>query len=248
MSRQRVAIASLLAVFAASMFTTAVASAAGPFWHRNGAPLEQKASVGVSGQNKGNLTLKSTVAGITISCTTSNSKGTIESQGATLQGQGKGIVKYEHCTVVGAETSCQIAEKDATEKPGNESITTRQLKIHLATATVQSKEQIVALFEPAPNEQSTEKIFTKFAIVSKPGETCLIAGPYTVKGSVVAQLSPQEAESQEGSLFFPEPAITTITHEGQTVHPELHLGSSAAVFTGYYGQKAQTGTFGVFRT
>ncbi|HEY7830743.1 MAG TPA: hypothetical protein VIC06_09295, partial [Solirubrobacteraceae bacterium] len=69
------------------MFTTAVASAAGPFWHRNGAPLEQKASVGVSGQNKGNLTLKSTVAGITISCTTSNSKGTIESQGATLQGQ-----------------------------------------------------------------------------------------------------------------------------------------------------------------
>jgi hypothetical protein len=245
MLRQRTVALSLVAVFVASMFTVASASAAGPFWHRNGSKLTQ-GSVGVTGQNKGNLSLSSKIGTtpITITCTASASVGTIDGQGPTLQGQGKGKVKYTGCKTNVA--NCGISET-LPEKPPTGNITTGQLKIHLATGTVQGTEQIVALLEPSPSEQTAEKVFTKFAIV-KEASACLLEGLYKVSGSVVAQLSPQEAESQEGSLFFPEPAITTITHEGQTVHPGLFLGTAEAVFKGYYAQKAQSGTLGVFRT
>jgi hypothetical protein len=245
MLRERTVALGLVAVFVASMFTVASASAAGPFWHRNGSKLVQ-GSVGGTGQSKGNLSLSTKIGTtpITFTCTSSTSVGTIDGQGPILQGQGKGKVKYTGCTT--NVSNCGISETLA-EKPASQKITTGQLKSHLATATVQGVDQIVALFEPSPTEQTAEKVFVKFAIV-KESVACLLEGLYTVKGSVVAQLAPQEAESQEGSLFLPDIPITTITHEGQTVHPGLFLGTNDAILRGYYTQRTQTGTVGVFRT
>jgi hypothetical protein len=207
-----------------------------PVWHMNGTKLGQ-GSAGITGQSKGSLVLKSKAAGIefTITCSESSSVGTIDGQGDTLQGQGKGTVKYSLCKI---ETNpkvegCKVAEP----------INTNQLKAHLARASVQGTEQIVTLFEPSGSSQTTEKVFATIKIV-----TCgVLNGAFPVKGSVAAAVSPQETEGQEGSLFFPETPISPVKHEGQEVKPGLTLGGTEAIFTGYYSQKLQGGgKFGVF--
>lgn len=229
---------SMLAVFAASMFSVAVASAEGPYWSVGGTKLAQGASKGITLQSKGALTLKSTVGGnpTTITCLKSEGKGTIDSQGATLQGQGKGIVKYEECKtlikVAGEEQSCT--------KPTT--LTTNQLKTHLAKATVQGVTQGVEILEPSPG-QTTE--FISFVTGGCTSEV-LNGLAIKVKGCVVGQIVPQSEEVQEGLLAFPEPAITSIVHEGQKVICQLNLGAAEATFGGAYSAKLQSGEkFGI---
>ncbi len=241
MFRLRIALWSLLAVFAVSGLSAAAASAEGPFWHVGGEKLKQ-GSKGLKLQSKGPLVLRSEVTAkpenvkIVITCNTSTSEGTIEGQGPTRQGQDKGTVSYEQCKV---ETKPVIAECKVVEP-----IKTGQLKSHLAFATVQGSEQIVDLFEPSPTQQTEEKVFARINLKPCAG----IAGVYPVTGSAVAQLAPQEVEGQEGSLFFPEEPITKIKHEGQEVSTGLFLGPLAAKFTGYYGARLQSGErYGVFR-
>lgn len=211
-----------------------------PNWHMNGSKLSQGSSVGITGQSKGNLVLKSKAAGIdfTISCTTSHTVGTIDGQGNLLQGQDKGTVKYEGCTITNKENikPCEVGEKEVGV------INTNQLKSHLAYAQVQGTEQIVDIFEPSTSEQTKELIFANIHIIN-----CgILKGVFPVKGSVASQMMPQEEESQEGSLFFPETPISTVSQEGQEAHPKLTLGTNEAIFTGFYGQQIQSGTYGAF--
>jgi hypothetical protein len=241
MPRQRIVMLSLMAVFVTSMFTTAVASAEGPFWHVNGVKLKQ-GSVGITGQNKGNLKFVTTLgnATIKITCTTSSTEGTIDGQGETRQGQDKGKVTFSGCTVVGEPPfpeGCKVKEP----------ITTNQLKSHLANATVQGVEQIVDLFEPTGPQQEVKKVFVILVF-----ELCgaILNGPHEVTGNVAAQLVPQRIEAQEGLLSFPETPITTIKHEGQEVTGVgLKFAGNVAKFSGSYTQKLQNNLpYGVFNT
>ncbi len=225
---------------------TAVASAEGPFWHVGGAPLGQ-ASKGIKLLNKGPLALTSELVAkpnnieFKITCGYSTSNGTIDGQGTTKQGQGKGTVTYEQCKVEDkAELACKVIEP----------IKTNQLKVHLAHATIGAKEQMVELFEPSPSQQTEEKIFATIVIASTSGSSCTgLAGSFKIHGSVVGQITPQEEEVVEGGLSFPATPILSVKHEGQTVATGLFAGTAAATFTGSYGAKLQSGEkFGVFQT
>jgi hypothetical protein len=238
MLRLRISLLSLVAVCAVGMFSAAAASAAGPFWYVNGGKLEQGSRL-INGQSKGNLVLRATVLNITfrITCTASHSVGTIDGQGPTLQGQDKGKVKYEGCTIA---TEPEIKECEVAK-----TLETNQLKSHLATATVQSTEQIVDLFEPTGSSQTTAKPF----IIIKLTKCGVLSGAFEVTGSVVGQIIPQETESQKGILNFPEPPITEVTHEGQKQKDKLSFGGNEATFTGVYQQELQGATpFGVKKT
>jgi len=240
MSRQRLVLVSTMAVFVASMLAASAASAAGPFWHTNGTKLVQ-GSAGVKLQSKGALSLKGSVSGVTvtITCNNSTSDATIDGQGATKQGQGKGFVKYTSCKV---ETLTSEGAKGSCTEP--KTITTSQLKSHLAEATFQGVTQIVELFEPVAGSTST------FVEIPLSGCTLALLNGLKppVKGSVVGVVEPQEAEGQEGSLIFPEAPISKIKHEGQEPKVELTLNGSVSTFSGFYGARIQSGTFGVFRT
>ncbi|HEY7951873.1 MAG TPA: hypothetical protein VID70_02735, partial [Solirubrobacteraceae bacterium] len=123
-----------------------------------------------------------------------------------------------------------------------EPIKTNQLKTHLALATVQGQEQIVDLIEAATSQQ-TGNTWGNITLIN-----CgVLNGIYPIRGSLAGALAPQEAESQEMSLYFPE-VITTIKHEGQESSVRLTIGMNAAVFSGFYGARLQNGSFGVFRT
>jgi hypothetical protein len=227
------------------MLTTAVASATGPFWHTEGKKLEQ-GSKGLKLQSKGPLSLKSTLAGIevVITCGHSTSEATIDGQGPTKQGQGKGIVKYEQCETKGGTAG--VCKKPI-------AITTNQLKTHLATAVVQGKTQIVELLEPSPSQQVEKPTFVKippFAECSGTAAPLLGISP-PVNGKVAGLVEPQGREvqeGQEGSLYFPPEPIKKINHEQQEVEVILTLGATEteATFTGWYGARAQSGTFGAF--
>jgi hypothetical protein len=238
MSRQRIVLVSLVAVFAASMLTTAVASAAGPFWHVSGSKLKQ-GSVGVTLQSKGALSLKSVLSSlqVTITCSTSVGEGTIDGQGETLQGQGKGVVKY---------TSCEVKEGTAGKCGKPTAITTNQLKSHLANAIFQGKEQIVELFE-AGSPQTTNFVTIPLGECT---DTILNGINAPVKGSVASAVEPQEVEGQEGSLFFPPEPFKVVKHEGQELtNVGLTLMSAPATFTGWYSARLQNSLkFGVFST
>jgi hypothetical protein len=234
MSRLRIALLSLVAVFAVNMLAAEVASAEGPYWYVGGTKLVQ-GSKGIKLQSKGPLVLKSEVPGTTtkveISCGRSTADGTIDGQGATRQGQGKGIVTYEQCKVtLNPSGACGV------EQP----IKTNQLKSHLVREVFQGGEQNGELFEPSTSQQTTG--FVKIHLIN-----CgILGGVYEVKGSVVADIVPSEVESQEGTLHFPEPRITEVKHEGQIVEPKLLLGTKEATFTGQYGTRLQSGeNFGV---
>lgn len=245
MLRLRISLLGLVAVCAVGVFSAAAASAAGPFWHVGGSKLVQ-GSKNIKLQNKGPLTLSSEVVAkpenisFTITCNNSTSDGTIDGQGETKQGQGKGTVTYTSCKVEDkALLACKVAEP----------IKTGQLKVHLAHGIVQNKRQIVELFEPSPSQQTEEKVFTTVILASTSGSSCTaIAGSYKIHGSVVGQLAPQEQEAQEGLLSFPEPAITQVEHEGQTVEVGLFAGTVPAKFVGVYSARLQPlEAFGVFQ-
>jgi len=246
MSRLRIALLSLVAVFAVNMFVAAVASAEGPFWHVGGEKLKQ-GSKGIKLQSKGELILKGELSSkptnikVVITCLNSTSNGTIDGQGPTKQGQDKGTVTYTQCSVVTEPEfkGCTVVEP----------ITTNQLKSHLAEAVVQQKMQIVDLFEPSPNPQLEQKGETPSFVTIHLTKCGLAEGLWPVKGSVVAQLAPQEEEGQEGSLYFPKEPILKINHEGQQeVKVGLTFNGLPATFTGFYGARLQSGEkWGVFR-
>lgn len=240
MSRQRAVLLSMVTMFVVSMLAASAASAAGPFWHVNEAKLKQ-GSVGVKLQSKGPLSLKGAVSGVTvtITCNNSTSDATIDGQGETKQGQGKGFVKYTSCKV---ETLTTEGAKGSCAEPTT--ITTNQLKSHLAEGVFQGKAQIVELFEPIAGPTGT---FVEI-LLGKCTPALLSGLRPPVKGSVVAGIAPQEAEGQEGSLIFPAEPIKKIKHEGQEPTVSLTLNGTEATFTGFYGARIQSGTFGVFRT
>jgi len=208
-----------------------------PNWHVNGTKLSQ-GSKGITLQNKGTLSLKGTLSGlsVTISCGTSVGEGTIDGQGEKLQGQGKGVVKYTSCETKVGEAGGKCTKPTA--------ITTNQLKSHLANAAFQGKEQIVELFEPG-SPQTTNFVTIPLGECK---ETILNGINAPVKGSVAGVIEPQEEESQEGSLFFPTEPIKVVKHEGQELTSVgLTLNGTASTFTGWYSSKLQTGLkFGVF--
>lgn len=242
MSRLRISLFGLVAACMASMCMTAIASAEGPYWHTAGAKLKQ-GSIGVKLLNKGPLVLHSElqskpVITFTITCGYSTSNGTIDGQGETKQGQGKGTVTYEQCKVENsAALLCKVIEP----------IKTNQLKVHLAHIT--GTEEIVELFEPSPSQQTTEKIFTTLVIASTSGSSCTgLAGSFKIHGSVAGHVIPQEEEVTQGTLSFPEVAITSIKHEGQIVPIGLFAGPAPATFVGIYDAKLQKGDpFGAFQ-
>jgi hypothetical protein len=207
----------------------------GPIWQVNGTKLNQ-GSKGISLQNKGSLVLKGELSGlkVTITCETSTGLGTIDGQGTTRQGQGKGTVSYEKCKAVLNEGTCEVVEP----------IKTNQLKSHLVLATAQEETQIAEVFEPSSSQQVEKPVFVKITL-----KGCgVLNGPHEVTGSVVAVLQPQEEETQEGGLSFPTTAITSAIHEGQSVTTGLKFGPNAATFSGYYSAKLQNGEpFGAFQ-
>ncbi len=230
MLRLRISLLSLVAVFAVSMFSAAVASASeGPLWKVGGARLTQ-GSKGVKLLNKGPLVLKSSLQGgkvtITITCGRSSSDSTIDGNGSH-QGQGKGVITYEQCKVTLKEGTCEVVEP----------IKTNQIKAHLVRLTYEGKEQQNGeLFEAAPSQQIEKPFFVKIQL-----KNCgVLNGPYEVKGSVVGVIEPTEEEVVEGQLHFPESGIEKVKHEGQEIGFGLTLGGEPATFVGQYGAKLQS--------
>jgi hypothetical protein len=70
-----------------------------------------------------------------------------------------------------------------------------------------------------------------------------------VKGSVVANVFPENQEGLSGNLTFPKEPITKVKHEGQERTVGLTLGGVAATFSGIFEAKLVSGeTWGAFST
>ena len=215
------------------LLTTSNERRQGPYWHVNGSGFAEGIKQ-VALQSKGNIVLKSELAGvsITITCTASVSEGTtIEGNGAG-QGQGKGRFKYSGCTV--NIPKCVVAEP----------ITTVQTKAHLAIDPNNKQQKLVEFFAPQQG--------TTFATLKFSGTGCgVILGSQPVKGNIAAEVVPIESEVQEGLLNFPAKPIVEVELGEQTQKTKVGLtfANEPSVLSAAYGAKLVTGEkWGVFGT
>jgi len=186
-----------------------------PSWWSSNIQLKQQTKQ-IKLQLKGKAALESTVGGlaVTIKCNTGVTEGATIEGSAFGSGQGKGRITFTSCS----SSTC----------PPREPIVTKQTKSHLGMIAGQLK--YGEIFEPTEGETFTEITL---------GGVCGVTLP--AKGSVVAEVSPQEAETQEGLLNFPETAITKINLEGQEKTVSLKLGTEAAKFNGAFGTRLAEG-------
>jgi hypothetical protein len=230
MLKTRVALLGVLALFIASGIATSAASAAGPYWRVNGTRLAQGASKQVKLQSKGVTVLKGEALGATveIECHNSYSEGAaIEGQG-NFQGQDKGRVVFEQCTVGGTAGCTAVAEP----------IKTNQIKSYLAYDPNNKQQKFIDVFEP--QQGSTFVVLRLSGGVFCPAEAA-------VAGAAAAEIIPIEKENQEGLLNFPIKPITKIEHEQQVRTIGLKFANEPAVFSGAYGARLQTNEkWGVF--
>jgi hypothetical protein len=244
MLKARTALLGVLAVFIASGVATSAAYAGGPFWHVNGAKLNQGTKQ-LNLQNKGPLVLKGSALGIEaiVECSTSEGAGTtIEGSGAQKPGQGKGKLKFTNCTTKfgGSTEPCRV----------HEPIETNQSKAILTTSSESKQNKYALLFQP---QQGNTFVVLKFENNIK---TCSL-GALEVKGNQAAEVIPGGGgvELQEGSLVFPATPIkkvqlfTTDGVQPQEVSVGLFLGVNEAKFSGFYKASLVTGeVFGVSDT
>lgn len=241
MSRIRILLVSLVAVFTVGLLTSALASAANPAWKVQGVKL--------GAQVKKQIKITAGVTNLTGKVATENSKITCEKavvEGAYIEGNGTGAgqdgattITFTGCTNIGP-TSCTITEP----------IHTKQLKSHLVTYGA-GQGKIGDLYEPSQG--------TEFASIGFHGTSCAsgIKEPmmFPVKGSVVAELKTrgqkQEQEPLEsviGEVVFPEELISKAKLEGQEIEPKLSIGANpSAKFVGKFEAQLVSGeSFGVF--
>jgi hypothetical protein len=201
---------------------------AGPRWYVSGDELEGTKQLKL--QLKGAAILRATVGGQTVEleCKNSISEGAAIEEGGPAQGQAKGRLKFTQCRVVTPINCTMPAE-----------LTTNQTKSHLARSA-ETQKKYVELFEPQQGETFVKVPFT--------GAGCILLNPTPIKGTIAAEISPIETESQEGLLNFPEPAIKHIVLEQQErTNVGLTFGTVAGVFKAVYGARLEIGApWGVF--
>jgi hypothetical protein len=228
MFKMRVALLGILALLTVSGIAASAASAAqpqGPYWRVGGTRLGQGEIKQLKLQLKGQAVLKGERGGakVVIECKNSYSEGaTIEGQG-NFQGQDKGRVTYEQCTVREPK-ECELSTPQ---------IKTNQTKSYLAyngTKPEIKQQKFVDVFEP---QQGTKFVVLLF----KGGCVVNLTHEVVVTGAVAAEVIPIEREGQEGQLVFPETPITTIVHEGQERKIELEFAGISAVFSAAYGAR-----------
>jgi hypothetical protein len=234
--KPRLALLGVLALFITSGIVTSVASANGPAWKVNGsrlgAQVKQKTKI-IAGET----TLKAKVIGTptSIKCETSvvaNSFIEGNGQGAGLNGA-SGIT-YETCKVT-EPLKCLVAQP----------IKTVPVKSQLVLFGG-GQGKIGDLFEPT---QGTT--FVTIVLENEGTKACIVAGSFPVKGTVVAEVKPENSEVLTGELAFPSVAISQIKKEGgaATQISPLEIGTgNPATFIGKYEVGLESGMkFGAFR-
>jgi hypothetical protein len=203
---------------------------AGAFvWVDNGKVLEQgKKQVNISSaQGEPELKGKVALLGAWISCKSAVTQNAyIEGDGIN-SGQGSASnITFEKCTTH-EPAKCIV----------NEPIKTKQVKSRLVEYTNSAKQlKTGELFEPSQGETYVEISFKKGA------EKCAIEGEvFPVKGSVVANVFPEDQESLNGYLTFPKEPITAVKSEGQEREVGLTLGGVASTFSGIFESKLASG-------
>jgi hypothetical protein len=206
-----------------------------PHWYVNGSRLLQgKKAVNISAaQVESELKGKVALLGAWISCKSAITQNAYIEGSGTNQGQDSASnITFEKCTTH-EPAKCIV----------NEPIKTKQIKSQLVEYTNNSKQtKIGDLFEPSQGEIYVEISFKKGV------EKCAIEGEvFPVKGSVVANIFPENQEVLNGHLTFPKEPITVVKHEGQERKVGLTLGGGAATFSGIFEAKLVSGEkWGVF--
>jgi hypothetical protein len=204
------------------------------FWQRRGETVGQGLVIPLKLQLKGTATLSAPELNkLTIECTSSASEGSdIEGQGKARSGQDKGALTFKGCKTNIKE--CKVAEP----------ITTNPTKSRLALSetTAQGKAiRDVDVFEPTEG--------TTFVELKLSGTGCgVIAGGQKIKGSVAAEIGPENAEVKEGLLSFPATAIKEVYNEQGKEKVGLTIGASSVptAFSAVYGSQLESGeAFGV---
>jgi hypothetical protein len=233
MYKMRVALWAALALVAVSGIATSAAAAAGPYWHLGGSRLT-KASWPASVAKAGETELNAKVLGIsfTIKCGAS----TVEGAEIIGNGSGQGLdtansIAFEECTI-GTPKGCAVPQP----------IKTTAVKSRLVTY---DSGKIGDLFEPTKGSD-----FVTITFENEKGAKCpLDKVKFPVKGSIAAEVKPEEKEVKVGELIFPATPITQVKEEGgtpTTIGLEVGEGN-AANFSGKFAvEMAVDETFGVF--
>lgn len=239
MFKTRVALLGALTLLITSGIATSVASAAGPYWRVNGSRLEKGSKfINVAG---GATELKATVLGlsVTIACGEAEVENARLIGNGTSQGQDSAkSITFEKCKVVSPKqcTSAKI-------------IKTVEVESHLVIFTNAAKEEKIGdLFEPTTGSE-----FTTIALENNGEEKCPFAETsFPVKGSAVAEVTPEGTEATSGELVFPKTPIAEVKKEGgaaEKVGLEIGGAANKASFSGKFTTNLLPGEkFGAFTT
>jgi hypothetical protein len=236
MFKIRGALFGALALLVLSGVAASAASAAGPYWHVNGARLETGSKE--VALKAGATELKATVLGVpfVILCEAASSAGATITGNGENQGQDSAkSITFEKCRATSSFKACTV-----------ENVKTVPVKSHLVL--IVGTEGIGDLIEPTSGSE-----FTKIVIKNPGVESCPFKKEETfpVKGSTVARVSPEGSEAATGELSFPAVPITEVKKEGETRKVGLFVSreENKASFSGNFEAKLTTGEkFGVFKT
>ncbi len=238
MFKARAALCGALTLLIISGIAASAASAAGPFWHVNGAPLKtgSKAITATAGVAE----LKATVLGLSVTIACEAAKAENASIVGNGTGQGQDVAKaitFEKCSV--SPKTCALTEG---------TIKTVEIKSHLVIFTNSLKEERIGdLIEPTAGTE-----FTTIHLKNNGTEECPFAtSPFPVKGKVAAEVKPEGTELTVGELAFPTVPITKVKLEGNEVTVGLEIGNSSnkASFSASFATKLLSGEkFGAFKT
>jgi hypothetical protein len=220
---------SLSALIAVGGNLPSVASAAPELvWRVNHNLLKAGETRKAEGKNTTNTLIKATIAGVNINseCTTEKLSGALIEGGTP--GRGVGTLEYEGCTI-------QKPEHCAVKNPVIAK--TRSEFVQDPTET-----KIYTLFSPAVGTTYTE------ITLEASGGACVLAGTYPIKGSLLAEISPEKEEVLSGKVILPTTALTkykNLAKEEKTAG--LSIGGNLVTMSGQSEGKLESGEIaGVF--
>lgn len=215
----RMVLFAFLAVFVSSAVSASVAAAQeGPVWHVNGAVLKSGENDTIVDKNVPGTTAKLVgkvaSAEVVIVCKKVTSSGSLIGGNP---GKNKEIIEFTECEITNVE-GCSVAVAP-----------TRARSI---LGHVPGSSKMLVDFGA---EEGT-RAFTEITISKKTsGCTLVTKAPVTVAEgdtyAVAAEISPEEAQTREGLLHFPETAIKEDEQEGKTVKLGLVFDKNPAVFS-----------------